>query len=811
MANSGRTFSEYLERLEEYLNKREGLNQIKRFDNSQFSDDLKPIGKGGEKVIENTPKDYINLYKNCWSLKQKQRPTLDNILSILGKLSVEITIEFVENKIVPYKQITRQKHLIPNTGDYYEHSILSSGFLSESRVTLSSDFSSGSYNTPISNSSNGNFSNQELPFDTKRLDDTLNLFNLKLWIESEGDNLPRESLIDILESLSVAPKSKIYEKHDAARLELRLRTLKATLEKAHFPILDYEFRDALLNNLKTYIDLHYDNLDDNSSKPNCEFCPNYNINFLLIHLRDTLQSIRVAGIQTRKFLNKDITAEITIHEGFPMPPSALEFIRKTEEYGFNYTTECYKKWCDLLTVYHSLDISAKQQSDGFLQHHKEAFLLEFLWRYDTVIKEELRKYCDSQYKFLIDVVYRKLQLENELKKPYIKDYDVSIFQEKSLTREIVPALKDIIKEKLICPISKQLIGDFSDLKCGHTINFLVISNQTCPFCKVEIESIYNFMSNGILKGFYEKLNDFNNDIINEQKLGNIPSNFMLLKMAKDAEEQKKYSDVISYLNQVMRFYPKSYSYSIQCWKANAFWKLGLSENPETAIKHHIKARDILTSAIKLKPKKSLAYIYKSQIYLYYSNSNEALKNLKIAQKFEPNNTFAFLYKILVSNEKDAISKPKEVQHEFNCIVYNKKFNPISIVSLLTTNKPRKKIFGLGNSLPTKLYSLDDSTISGYVFFCKIFQNFKKAIRCCTQAIKLNDRNAVALGIRGISYHKKKLFSNALKDFNQVLDILPNNKFALGWRGKIYSSMKDYDKSLDDLSKAIHSNSESSNN
>ncbi|KAF0483904.1 glycosyltransferase family 2 protein [Gigaspora margarita] len=52
-----------------------------------------------EKMVENTPLDYANLYNRCWSSSSDQRPTLNESLTELEKLSIETNIEFIINDI----------------------------------------------------------------------------------------------------------------------------------------------------------------------------------------------------------------------------------------------------------------------------------------------------------------------------------------------------------------------------------------------------------------------------------------------------------------------------------------------------------------------------------------------------------------------------------------------------------------------------------------------------------------------------------------------------------------------------------------
>ncbi|CAG8727271.1 11014_t:CDS:2, partial [Gigaspora rosea] len=55
------------------------------------------INNKREKIIPNTPLDYVCLYKECWSYIPAKRPTLDEVLIKLKMLSAETSIEFMIN------------------------------------------------------------------------------------------------------------------------------------------------------------------------------------------------------------------------------------------------------------------------------------------------------------------------------------------------------------------------------------------------------------------------------------------------------------------------------------------------------------------------------------------------------------------------------------------------------------------------------------------------------------------------------------------------------------------------------------------
>ncbi|RIB27864.1 kinase-like domain-containing protein, partial [Gigaspora rosea] len=52
-----------------------------------------------EKIVDNTPSSYANLFEKCWSTEPDQRPSLDQVLVELNKLSTENTVEFIINSI----------------------------------------------------------------------------------------------------------------------------------------------------------------------------------------------------------------------------------------------------------------------------------------------------------------------------------------------------------------------------------------------------------------------------------------------------------------------------------------------------------------------------------------------------------------------------------------------------------------------------------------------------------------------------------------------------------------------------------------
>ncbi|CAG8788624.1 31117_t:CDS:1, partial [Racocetra persica] len=124
-----------------------------------------------------------------------------------------------------------------------------------------------------------------------------NLFGFKLLVEDPTLKFPAKLLINALKLLSDISLFDYYTEDIIAHFELHLRTWVTTLEKVIYSsiVLNQEFYDKLYSSLVSFIDIHYHitlffkqqvNLD-NAGDDYSNF-QNYNINFLLIHLRDCL-------------------------------------------------------------------------------------------------------------------------------------------------------------------------------------------------------------------------------------------------------------------------------------------------------------------------------------------------------------------------------------------------------------------------------------------------------------------------------------------------------------------------------------------
>ncbi|CAB5103679.1 unnamed protein product [Rhizophagus irregularis] len=137
----------------------------------------------------------------------------------------------------------------------------------------------------------------------KNLNETKFLYSLKLLFEYLQNEFSNKVLIDSLIALAhPTPFNLYYSKETINRLELQLRTWVAVLERICFsPIrLTKELRDKIYNSLAKFTEIHQkttqiikgleNNFEFNFNRN--ESVRNYNIDSLLIHMRDTLNSLR---------------------------------------------------------------------------------------------------------------------------------------------------------------------------------------------------------------------------------------------------------------------------------------------------------------------------------------------------------------------------------------------------------------------------------------------------------------------------------------------------------------------------------------
>jgi hypothetical protein len=146
----------------------------------------------------------------------------------------------------------------------------------------------------------------------KELTKTKNLYTLKLLFENLQNEFSSQTLINSLKALANPTLFNYYSKENIIRLELHLRTWVAVLEQIHFSpssiVLSKDLQDKIYNSLAKFAEIHHKttqviNKSQDDDKILVKKC-NYNIDFLLIHLRDTLQSLHGNKTVFRELVRK---------------------------------------------------------------------------------------------------------------------------------------------------------------------------------------------------------------------------------------------------------------------------------------------------------------------------------------------------------------------------------------------------------------------------------------------------------------------------------------------------------------------------
>ncbi|CAG8557101.1 165_t:CDS:2, partial [Cetraspora pellucida] len=422
-----------------------------------------------------------------------------------------------------------------------------------------------------------------------------------------------ELLVDALLLLSDASLFKCYTRNTIPHLELHLRTWIATLEVVFYSptVLTHETRDKLYSNLDKFIDIHYRVTEMFSQGVNHSFkskfkpkeinitsniymhFPNYNINFLLIHLRDTLHTLITGASKIPSVTYGNV-------------PTAFDFTNNTlpriiNAFNVKYPIAYwYPIWHELLLMHYSLKTLIKDLNYNILRFYNETYLLKSLWQHAfnqgyeqqkhvdiltilnnykafrglwtrkeptalpnslwfDVIHEEIEKFVkllpvDFQLKFknLIYDINQKLQLSNEFIEQFNINYEKKSIIKNNILDKTSNSLLEIIAENFTCKITKQITGDFLILSCcGHSVsrdainkwkNISIFKNKLfeCPFCRTEIkmESFYNLAQNTMVKGLYKRLEQegYLNNLLEKQQMPTnnkyMAEDDLLLKMNK---------------------------------------------------------------------------------------------------------------------------------------------------------------------------------------------------------------------------------------------------------------------------------------
>ncbi|PKY28960.1 hypothetical protein RhiirB3_530189, partial [Rhizophagus irregularis] len=272
----------------------------------------------------------------------------------------------------------------------------------------------------------------------KELTDIKYLYALKLLFENLQNEFSPQILRDTLVALADPTPFDFYAKQSVTILELHLRTWVTVLERICFSpiVLSKELRDKVYNSLSKFAEIHrkttqvieigldnnfrsnFNQLNQQSNNQDDQIITkkrNYNIDFLLIHLRDTLHSLRDDETWFQEIIRRtkellkaalNITPGVLSATGVDLPNdncsilSMLTQIRKCLSFKYpvaNY----YVDWRIMLMIQHNLFTWSEGTEMIISKKFCELVLMEHLWSFleREWIDVTNKSILDSQTKF----------------------------------------------------------------------------------------------------------------------------------------------------------------------------------------------------------------------------------------------------------------------------------------------------------------------------------------------------------------------------------------------------------------------------
>jgi tetratricopeptide (TPR) repeat protein len=245
----------------------------------------------------------------------------------------------------------------------------------------------------------------------KKLTETKHLHALKLLFENLQNEFSPQILRDTLVALADPTPFDYYAKQSVARLELHLRTWVIILERICFSqmCLSKELQDKIYNSLTKFAEIYhktlqviegfennnfnFDQQNDNDSEKIVKN-RNYNIEFLLIHLRDTLNSLRDDETWFQEIIRKTkelLKIVLNIVPGVLSATSENAIINDNcsifsiltqlrQDLSFKYPVASYYiDWRIMLIIHYNLLTWSDSSEKIFNKKFGEMLLMEYIW------------------------------------------------------------------------------------------------------------------------------------------------------------------------------------------------------------------------------------------------------------------------------------------------------------------------------------------------------------------------------------------------------------------------------------------------
>ncbi|GBC32166.2 hypothetical protein GLOIN_2v1846730 [Rhizophagus irregularis DAOM 181602=DAOM 197198] len=532
------------------------------------------------------------------------------------------------------------------------------------------------------------------------------LYALKLLFENLQNEFSSQVLENSLEAL-VDTSFKHYSKESVARLELHLRILVTVLERICFSpiVLSKELRDKVYNSLAKFAEIHRKTtqvieigLDNNFRSNFNQFNQqnndqiaikkrNYNIDFLLIHLRDTLHSLRDDETWFQEIIRRirellktalNITPGILTIAGVNLPNdcsilSILTQIRQS--FSFKYPVASYYiDWRIMLIIQQNLFIWSGSSEKIISKKFGELVLMEYIWNFLE------REWVDVADKSILDSQSKFDEVSNKVAKAL---KNAGGFLNELAGNEPIALPHTLWQSKY-------------DEAIGNIKKSLEL--------KSKINNLYILLGNShLLRKYSNGYIDYTEAIENcNIALKNDPNNYLCLKnCAYSYEKEGDYSNTLNLLDKLLNinkdslvlcYYGEILYNMTQYRKAISYFTKAYTIDPENVhnlnrraitycvIKEYDKVLSDLDKIIQLDPLNSSAYYLKSLMYYTKNDNNNAKVSFKkYAELLNSDNILAKIqlfhleYLLNKNSSKDLNNIYTKIDQIYNYSLYENEF------------------------------------------------------------------------------------------------------------------------------------------
>ncbi|CAG8581277.1 5762_t:CDS:10, partial [Funneliformis caledonium] len=615
------------------------------------------------------------------------------------------------------------------------------------------------------------------------------LYALKLLFENLQNKFSSQILVDSLRSLA---NPTLFDHHSMeifTRLELHLRTLI---------VIGKEIRDKIYNSLTKFAEFHRKNIqvigeglvsglkskynpsNQQNDKDNKGIEKhNYNIDFLLILLRDTLHSLRDDETwfqeilrRTKEFLKAvlNIAPGITIivAPGVALPNdncSILSMLTQLRQgLSFKYPVAAYYIWRIMLIIRHNLLNWSVSDEKIICRKFGERILMEYFWSF---IEREWNSVADktmlnSQTKF--DEVSNKLfkTLRNTggflndlagnepLALPNILWFGILDLAQNLIQKSTQPIL-DIITDEMTCPISLGLEDQFYLLNVNiryHTIHDTESNPNLDQTNKQHEDDSEDDSDNSevdqiIIKKMNLKAIKLKLDILQSKKVRPAYQN-VINKLAN-----KNYEKAISIGQVYLREFPNSYT--MRCILAYTCRFLN----------YYDRALSFLDEAISLKQNKPIAYFIRGEILFRQGLYDDAIKQKEI------------ILIICMMSKKSKKNKKKcyDALKNYEVALQKDPRNYLCLKYCAYIYETQEKYSEALEMLDKILINQDDSLLRCYYGeILNYLGRYNDSISHITKAYNIDPENTHILIKKAFTHYELKEYENALSDLNELMQL-----------------------------------------